>query len=164
MDNLNLLLSLLSGILIAWILVTNKQNQAQPHRALPASASRAPTTASTTVATPTKALMTKPTVVRVSGIRAGDILQAKIFVRTTIVERSGDKNCITDITIVPSCIDTETFVALVDFKILPDFLSSLNENRRQSHLVRVTDSYDLIFDVHFLGLTQTHFTVAPKAE
>jgi hypothetical protein len=107
----------------------------------------------------------KPFVVRVSGIQCSNALQAETFVKTTIERLSVDgRDCISNITIIPSCTNDDTLVALVDFSKLPDALSSLKSGRQKSHTVRMAESY-LTFEVEFLGFTQMYPTKTnPNAE
>ena len=107
----------------------------------------------------------KPFVVRVSGIPP-DASQAEACVRATVATLSHNgSDCISNITIVPSCTDTDNLVAIVDFKMLPDFLSSLKEGSSRSFQVPGKTAYFLHFDAEFLGFTQMYSTEAePTAE
>lgn len=101
----------------------------------------------------------KPFVVRVSGIPPCDASQAESSLRTAIASRSkigGD--CISDITIVPSCIDTDNLVAIVDFSVLPDSLPSLRKELLDSSQLSGADRSDIHFDAEFFGLTQMYST------
>jgi len=107
----------------------------------------------------------KPFVVRVSGIPP-DASQAEACVKATVATLSNNRSdCISDITIVPSCTDTDNLVAIVGFKLLPDLLSSLKEGSLESIPVPGKTSYLLHFDAEFLGFTQMYPTEAkPTAE
>ena len=163
MDTLELLLTILCGILITWIIVKQKPLL---WRMLSTRDEAAVGSAHTIVSTktPTTTSAKKPFVVRVRGIQAKDASQAETLVRDTIGRLADEKDCIGDITIVPSCTDTDMLVALVDFKFLPDFFSSLKSSK-EPFQVLVEDSYYLAFDAKFLGFTQTYPTEAkPTAE
>ena len=75
----------------------------------------------------------RPTVFRVRGLSADEPDEASALFVATIDEHltDGDRQTIeTQITIVPSCDDEGTFVALVDFRGgIPNFLSKLTANR-----------------------------------
>lgn len=85
----------------------------------------------------------------------------------TIDERLSDKDrqtTETQITIVPSCDDEETLVALVDFGGgIPDFLSELTANPLGDWQVEMKDADDISFDRHFHGFTQLYNTKAKSA-
>jgi hypothetical protein len=168
MQTSELLLTILCGFLIVCIVAYQSWNRPQP-RPVSTASTKAPSTAappidasataSSTMKVPATSEPRKPFVVRVSGIAPGDASPAEASVRTAIASLSNDgSDCISDITIVPSCTDTETNVALVDFKELPGSLSSLKKGLSESRQVSGTDRSYIHFDAEFLGFTQMYST------
>lgn len=150
METSVLLLTILCGIFIAWVVTNHERNKPLPRRVF---------------TVPTTAAPRKPFVVRVSGIPSSDTSQAEACIKTTIATFSNDgSDCVSDINIVPSCTDTDNLVAIVDFKMLPDFLFSLKEGSPRSCQVPGRDRY-LHFDAEFFGFTQMYSPEAkPTAE
>ena len=100
----------------------------------------------------------KPFVVRVSGIHPGDYDTSKVksLVKTIAKLSNSESDCVGDITVVPSCADSNNLVALIDFKMLPDFFSSLKEGSPKVCKVPGRNGYFLAFDARFLGFTQMY--------
>ncbi|OBT38534.1 hypothetical protein VE00_11057 [Pseudogymnoascus sp. WSF 3629] len=167
METSVLLLTILSGILIACFVVYHGRNEPRP-RGVPTVPTTTPVTAASTTETPVTAVPNKPFVVRVSGIPLGDgdASWVRSWVKDTIAKFSNNESdCISDITVVPSCTDTDNLVALVDFKVLPDFLSSLKKGHRVVRNVLGQDGYCLDFDAKFDGFTQMYSTTTkPTAD
>lgn len=154
METSELLLTIFCGILIAWVVTNHGRKKVQPGRM-----STAPSKGPAIAAPPTE-IPTKPFVVRISGIPPdGDESQVKSLLKTMIAKLSKDESdCINDITVVPSCIEAETLVAIVDFKVLPGFLSSLKECSSRSFRVPGKDHDFLHFDADFSSFTQMYPT------
>lgn len=155
METWILLLSTLCAILVATLFVNCERLKRQPGRTPLLSTSQA----------------RKPFVVRVTGIPsdaggATDASEVESWVKTTIGNLANDDgNCISDITIVPSCTDPSELVALVDFTVKPNFLSSLENGNSKSFPTSGTGSRDITFDAHFLDFTQMYPTEGlPVAE
>ena len=96
--------------------------------------------------------------VRVSNIRPndGDASRVKSLVKTIAKLSNSEIDCVGDITVVPSCTDPNNLVALIDFKELPDFFSSLKNEPLKVCEVPEQNSYYLDFDARFLGFTQMY--------
>ncbi|KFY14076.1 hypothetical protein V491_06163 [Pseudogymnoascus sp. VKM F-3775] len=164
METSELLLTILSGILIAYIVLNHRWKKPQPRDVSTVPTITPPTTESPiSAASITEAAVPKkPFVVRVSGIPPGDgdASQVKSWVKATIAKLSNNEShCVSDIIVVPSCTDTNNLVALVDFKVLPDFLSSLKKVSRIVRKVPGRDGYYLDFDAKFDGFTQMYSTI-----
>lgn len=168
METSVLLLTIFSSILIACFVVYHGRNEPRPRGVPRVPRTRTPVTAASTTETPVTAVPNKPFVVRVSGIPLGDgdASWVRSWVKDTIGKFSNNESdCISDITVVPSCTDTDNLVALVDFKVLPDFLSSLKKGHRVVRNVLGQDGYCLDFDAKFDGFTQMYSTTTkPTAE
>jgi hypothetical protein len=110
---------------------------------------------------------TKAVVFRVRGLSASGQDKAEESLRVTIDKQLSDKErqtIETKITIVPSCDDEETLVALVYFKGgVPDFLSELTANPLGDRQIELKDADDISFDRHFHGFTQLYETRANSA-
>jgi hypothetical protein len=106
-------------------------------------------------------------VFRVRGLSVGELDKAENSLMATIDEHLSDKERQTakpQITIVPSCDDQETLVALVDFiGGIPDFLSELTANPLGDCQVEMKDADDISFDRHFHGFTQLYNTRVESA-
>ena len=100
----------------------------------------------------------KPFVVRVSNIRPddGDVSRVKSLVKTIAKLSNSEIDCVGEITVVPSCTGTDNLVALIDFKELPDFYSSLKNEPLKVCEVPGQNGYYLDFDARFLGFTQMY--------
>lgn len=162
METSELLLTILCGFLIAYITANYQWNKAQPRRVSAVSITTGSTTVASVITAPKK-----PFVVRISGIPLNDESQSKSWIKTTITELSNNgSNYIKDITIVRSCTDTDNLVALVDFEVPPDFLSSLKSVSRKVLKAQGQDgSYNLEFSAEFLGFTQMYsLATKPTAE
>ena len=98
--------------------------------------------------------------IRVSGIRPkdGDELRVKSLVKAVTGLSDSENDCVGKITVAPSCMDTDNLVAIVDFKVLPEFLSSLKKGSSQVCEVPGQNGYYLDFDALFVGFTQMYPT------
>ena len=98
--------------------------------------------------------------VRVSNIRPedGDASRVKSLVKTIAKLSNSEMDCVGNITVVPSCTDANNLVALIDFKELPDFFSSLKNEPLNLKVCEVPEQsgYYLDFDARFLGFTQMY--------
>lgn len=101
----------------------------------------------------------RPFVVRMSGIRPVDRDESKVrsLLKTIWNLSDGENECVGNITVVPSCSNTDRFVAIVDFKVRPNYFSFLREGHG-SREVPEQNNYYLDFDAVFLGLTQMYST------
>lgn len=129
-----------------------------------------PTTALLPTEASATAALKKPFVVCVSGIPPlpddGDAIRVRAWVESTIARLSNDKSdFISDMTIVPSCTAIDSFVALVDFKLLPEFFSFLKKGTSRVCKVPDQDGCYLEFSPGFVGFTQMYSTASkPTAE
>ena len=109
----------------------------------------------------------RATVFRVRGLSEGDLGKAGDLLRATIGEHLSDnerQTIETHITVVPSCDNEKTLVALVDFRGgTPDFLSELTANPLGDWQVEMKGADDISFDRHFHGFTQLYNTQAKSA-
>ena len=71
----------------------------------------------------------RPFVIRVRGVRQNDRdeLRVKSLVGDIAGLSDSGNNCVGKITVVPSCSDIKNLLAIVDFKVLTGFFSSLKE-------------------------------------
>ena len=173
METLELLLALLIGILIANFVV-NQRKKPRPRGASIVPPTTPPPTESPITAQPTtEAFVTKvprskrPIVIRVSGIRRDDRdeFRVKSLVKAIAGLTDSENDCVGKITVVPSCTDTNKFVALIDFKVLPEIFSSLKKGSSKVFEIPGQNGYYLRFDALFDGFTQMYSTERkPTAE
>ncbi|RDW85279.1 hypothetical protein BP6252_02869 [Coleophoma cylindrospora] len=103
----------------------------------------------------------KPLVVRVRGIQTANHAEAEQIVRDTIARRCGTETPTFKIVVVPSCDDSKTCDALLDFAAeqpFPRFLSRLQKRPLASVPIACDETDDdyLTFDCHFHGFTQLY--------
>ena len=165
METLELLLTILIGILIGNFVVNHEWKKPRPRGASTAPPTTPPATESPITAQPTtEAYVTKtpkrPFVVRVSGIRPNDHDEHRVksLVKAIAGLSDSENGCVGQITVVPSCTDTDNLVAIVDFKVLPDIFSSLKKGFSKVCEVPGQNDYYLDFDAVFVGFTQMYST------
>src|SRR5436305_14641503 len=107
------------------------------------------------------------TMFRVRGLSANEPDKTKDLLMATIDKNLSDKDketIETQITVVPSCDDEETLVAIVEFRGgITDFLSELTANPLRDWPVEMKEADDISFDRHFHGFTQLYSTQANSA-
>ena len=165
METLELLLTILIGILIANFVVNHEWKKPWPRGASTVPPTTPPPTESPITAEPTtEAFVTKvpkrPFVIRVSGIRPNDRdeLRVKSLMKAITGLLDSENDCVGKITVVPSCTDTDNLVAIVDFKVLPEFFTSLKKGSSKGCEVPGQNDYYLDFDALFVGFTQMYST------
>ena len=172
METLELLLTILIDILIAHFALNRGWKEPRSCDASTVPPTTPPLTESPITAQPTtEAFVTKipkrPFVIRVSGIQPDDRdeVRVKSLVKAIAGLSDSEKDCVGKITVVPSCTDTDNLVAVVDFKVLPEFFSSLKKEFSMVCEVPGQDGYYLDFNALFAGLTQMYSTeTKPTAE
>ena len=165
METLELLLTILIGILIAHFALNHEWKKPRPRGASTVPPTTPPPTESPITAQPTtEAFATKvpkrPFVTRVGGIRPDDRDESRVksLVKAIAKFPNSENYCIGKITVVPSCTDTDNLVALVDFKVLPGIFSSLKKGFSKVCEVPGQNDYYLDFDAVFVGFTQMYST------
>ena len=165
METLELLLTILIGILIAHFAINHEWKKPRPRGASTVPPTTTLNTESPITAQPTtEAFVTKvskrPFVIRVSGIRPNDRdeFRVKSLVKDIAGFLESENDCVDKITVVPSCTDTDGLVALVDFRVLPGIFSSLKKGSSKVCEVPGQNGYYLHFDALFDGFTQMYST------
>ena len=165
METLELLLTILICILTAHVAVNHEWKKPRPRDASPIPPTTPPPTESPITAQNTTEAFAadvpkRPFVIRVGGIRPDDREEARVksLVKAIAKLPNTENDCIGKITVVPSCTDTNRFVALIDFKVLPEIFSSLKKGSSKVFEIPGQNGYYLRFDALFDGFTQMYST------
>ena len=107
---------------------------------------------------------TKSTVFRITGLPIGPEDETRSSLKEGLQQQASSLELkrLGNITVVPSCYDDQTSVALLEWKgETPDFLSSLVISPLSSWEIEL-DGEDISFDRHFLGFTQLYNTASKQ--
>lgn len=114
---------------------------------------------------PANTARTKSTIYRVTGLPIGQQNKTISLLKEALSEHASKSELerLGDISVVPSCDDEQTSVALLEWKgDTPNFLSSLDKDLLGSWEIEVGDD-DISFDRHFFGFTQMYSTSPEKS-